>query len=116
MQATPVFSIPITATGTIRAHRFVNAAGDESDAGEDPIGVSRTAATTGDLITVDVLGTTLLELAATLAAGAYVSPNADGEAIAQAGAGIEAAAVLLQGGDDGDIVEALLLPHGPTPA
>lgn len=117
------------ASGDIRPCRFVTLSGDyevaEANAGDYTAGVSQEglrgpntpdaaetlAAATGEQLTIYGPGEyCLLELAATLSAGALVKPNADGEAIA-ATVDAPVGAVLECGGGDGDRVRALIVNH-----
>jgi hypothetical protein len=92
-QSYPVLTLTVAATGTIAAQRFVTKAGAQAGADGNTLGVGRTAASSGDKIPVDVLGTAVVE------AGAAVSA---GDTIALA---LEAA------GAAGQFIEVLLIPN-----
>lgn len=111
IQSTPILTLSVTASGAIVANRFVHPAGDQAVADENTLGVARTAADSGALVSVDVLGTTVVEAGAAIAAGATVKSNAAGKAITWAASGAKVGVALAAAGADGDLVEILLIPN-----
>lgn len=111
IQSTPLLSLPVTASGAIVAHRFVTPARDQAVAGENTLGVARTAAADGALVTVDVLGTTVVQAGAAISAGATLKADAAGKAITWATSGAKVAVALAAAAADGDLVEVLLIPN-----
>ena len=69
------------ATAALSANRFVTTAGAVPAAAANAVGVTRTAGAIGDLVPVDVLGTTIVEAGAAIAAGAAVETDAQGRAV-----------------------------------
>lgn len=110
MQSIPILTLTHTASGTINAQRFVAQAGDQAAEGENTLGVARTGASDGDLIPVDVLGTTIVEAGDDVTVGASLMSDANGKAVPQT-VGNAIAAVCLQAGGDGDLIEVLLMPN-----
>ena len=105
--------ITITTASTITRGEFVSGAGTLS-ATLRPIGVCYDIVDTDCIVAIS--GTVLVELAATLTAGALVTSDAAGHAIAHVedtdavdGTDHLACAILLAGGDDGDLVAARLI-------
>ena len=102
----------IAAAGALAACRFVTLAGAYPSAGAAAIGVTRTsAAAAGDLVPVDVQGTTIVEAGAAITADAAVMVDATGRAVpltvgskAPVGRALEAAV------DAGAFIEVLLVP------
>ena len=76
-----VLTLPITATGTINAHRFVTPAGAQAGADANAIGAARNAAVSGEVLPVDFLGTAIVEAGAAISAGATVKSDSSGRAI-----------------------------------
>lgn len=111
VQSTPILSLPVVASGAIVAHRFVTPARDQAVAGEYTLGVARTEAADGALVTVDVLGTTVVEAGAAFAAGATLKPDADGKGITWVTSGAKVAVALAAAAAAGDLVEVLLIPN-----
>jgi len=111
-QAVSIFALSVIATGVINKCRFVTAAVAQAGAAANTLGVARTDAAIGDVMTVDVLGTAVVEAGAAVAAGALVETDAQGRAITKA-AGIAVGRVLpgQVAGAAGDFVEILLLPN-----
>lgn len=70
---------------------------------------------TGSATTVDIVGIVKVEAGATVATGANVMANAAGEAIT-ATAGEAVAGICRKGGDDGEIIEVLLVHNFNTAA
>ncbi len=108
-----LLTLTIAAAGAVAADRFVTQGGAYAAAGGLPFGVTRTGAgAVGDLMPVDVLGTTVVEAGAAIlfdkplmvdATGRVVPHDGDGDKHAVARS-MEAAAAA------GDLIEILLVP------
>lgn len=82
MQFNPLLPITMSASGAVTAERFVTSAGAQvSSAGAAAIGVSRTTAADTEKITVDTVGTAIIEAGGAIALGAAVKSGADGRAL-----------------------------------
>lgn len=88
MQKTSIFSMTAIATAAVSEHRFVGMlTGAPCAAGAKAQGVAQYDAAIGEAFAVDVLGTTIVDSGAAVAAGVAVKSDASGRAIAQGGAG-----------------------------
>lgn len=76
-----IFTKTVIAVAVVAANRFVTIAGGYPAAEGNTLGVTRTEAETDDAMTVDVLGTTIVEASAAIAKGAAVASTADGRAV-----------------------------------
>ena len=110
-QSIPILTLSHRLTGTVAANRFVTAAGAQAGADANTLGVSRVAGVSGELAPVDVLGTTVVEAGAAVAAGATIKSTAAGKAITWATSGAKVALALEAAGADGDLIEVLLIPN-----
>lgn len=110
-QSIPVLSLTAVAAGTIAANRFVTPAGAQAGADANTLGVCRQAAVATDKITVDVLGTAIVEAGAAVAAGATVKSDASGRAITWASSGAKVGIALDAAGGAGQLIEVLLIPN-----
>ncbi|MBF0802909.1 MULTISPECIES: capsid cement protein [unclassified Neisseria] len=93
-------------TGKVVENRFVTFAGKQAKANEAVLGVAIHNAEEGDLLGVDIVGIALVEAGGEVAAGATVSADAQGCAVAGtqnvAGTAVGAAAAA------GDLIRVLL--------
>jgi len=110
-QSTPLLTLTIAASGAIVANRFVTPVNDQAVADENTLGVSRTAAADTESVSIDVLGTTVVEAGAAVAAGATLKSDANGKAITWAASGAKVAIALEAAAADGDFIEVLLIPN-----
>jgi len=110
-QSIPVLSLTAVAAGAIAANRFVTPAAAQAGADANTLGVCRQAAVAADKITVDVLGTAIVEAGAAVAAGATVKSDASGRAITWASAGAKVGLALEAAGAAGQLIEVLLIPN-----
>ena len=106
-----VLSLTAVAAGTIAANRFVTPAGAQAGADANTLGVCRQAAGVGDKVTVDVLGTAIVEAGAAVAANATVKSDASGRAITWATSGAKVGLALLAATAAGQMIEVLLIPN-----
>lgn len=111
MQAYSLLTLPVAATGTIANSRLVTAAGAQAAADANTLGVSRSDAVSGDRLSVDVLGTAILESGAAFAAGATLKSDATGRGIAWAASGAKVALALQAATAAGQFIEVLLIPN-----
>ena len=110
-QSLSALALTVTAAGTIAANRFVTPAGAQAGADANTLGVCRQAAVAADKITVDVLGTAIVEAGAAVAAGATVKSDASGRAITWASSGAKVGIALEAAGGAGQMIEVLLIPN-----
>ena len=110
--AKTILDASITASGAIGEYRFVTPACAQAGAGVNTLGVARMAAASGEVIPVDILGTTLVETGAALTAGGLLQTDASARAIDKA-AGVSVARLLpgQAATAAGQFVEVLLLPN-----
>jgi uncharacterized protein DUF2190 len=106
-----VHALTLVATGVIAANRFVTFPGTQTVADANAIGVTRTAAAIGDAITVDALGTAVVESGAAVAAGDTVKSDATGRAITWAAAGAKLGQALQAATAAGQFIEVRLVPN-----
>lgn len=107
-----IMTLTAIASAAVAQARFVTTAGAYPTAGGVPLGVTRSEGEIGDPIPVDVLGTTVVEAGATIAADKPLMVTATGKVIEHDGDGdkhavgrsLEAAAA------DGSMLEILLVP------
>lgn len=107
-----ILSLTVTAVGALTAHRFVGHTGSQAASAGNALGVARSDAAIGEDVTVDVLGTGLVEAGAAIAAGAAVQVDASGRAITlAAGQKVGRLAPGAVASQAGDLVEVLLIPN-----
>lgn len=107
----PILTLPLKATGAIVANRFVTAAGAQAGADANTLGVAQAAGATGDMVPLDVLGTTTIEAGAAVAVGATLKSDASGRGITWATSGAKVALALEAASGAGVMIEALLIPN-----
>ncbi len=110
-QASPILAVTRTASGTIAANRFVTPAGAQAGADANTLGVSRVAGVSGDRMTIDVVGTAIVEAGAAVSAGATIKSDASGRAITWATSGARVGIALDAAGAAGEFIEVLLVPN-----
>lgn len=107
----PLLTLTVTAGGTIAAHRFVTAASAQAGADANALGVAQSAAVATEKIPVDVLGTTIVEAGAAVAAGATIKSDSTGRAITWVTSGGRLAVALEAAAGAGEFIEVLLIPN-----
>jgi hypothetical protein len=107
----PLLTQTATASATLTANRFVTFAGAVPLADANTYGVVRQAAVSGNKITVDVIGTAMVEAGAAITAGATLKTDSSGRAITWATSGVKVGLALQSAGAAGDIIEVLLIPN-----
>ena len=81
MQKVTIFALTIAAaTADISEHRFVAPSGGYAPAGGNALGVASMNAATGDAISADVLGTTIIDFEDAVVAGDAIEVGTDGKA------------------------------------
>jgi hypothetical protein len=104
---TPVLAVTVTAAATLPQARFATLAGAVPAANAGGLGVARVTATTGQRVTLDVVGTTIIEASAGIALGAAVATTNNGRAVTHS-TGVIAGYALQQAVGEGDMIEVLL--------
>lgn len=108
-----LLTLTVIAAATLAANRFVERDGTYPAAGGNALGVTRFDGVAGDSLAVDVLGTTIVECGAAVAADAALMVDATGKVVTLAGAGKQAVGRALEAGAaDGSKIEILLIPSG----
>lgn len=105
-----VLSLSVLASATITNQTFVTVAGATATAAGNALGVSRSDASSGDYVTVDVIGTAAVTAGAAVAAGAAVEVGSGGKAVTHA-SGVTVGRALTAATADGDTIEVLLIAN-----
>lgn len=111
-QKIPLLTLTVIAAGAVTAHRFVGYNGAQVAAsGGKALGVATFDATDGKDLSVDALGTTVVETAGAISVGDEVVSDADGMAIVNPAVGGEvvAAHALDSAAGAGEFIEVLLV-------
>lgn len=110
-QAHPTLALTRTLSGTVAAHRFVSSVGAAVAADANALGVARTSGVSGDLVALDVLGTTIVEAGAAITAGDTLKVTTGGKAITWATSGAKVGIALQAATGDGSLIEVFLIPN-----
>lgn len=110
-QSLSALALTAIAAGTIANSRFVTPGGAQAGADANTLGVCRQDAVANDKITVDVLGTAIVEAGAAVSAGATVKSDASGRAITWATSGAKVGLALEAATAAGQMIEVLLIPN-----
>ena len=110
-QNTPILSLPVTLSGTVATNRFVTPAGAQAGADANALGVARSGGASADKVTVDVMGTALVEAGAAISAGATLKADSSGRAITWVTSGARLGIALQAAAAAGQMIEVLLLPN-----
>ena len=110
-QAYPILALTIAATATLVAERFVTAAGAVPAADANVLGVVRQAAVSGDKVTVDVLGTAIVEAGGAITKGDTLKVDNTGKVITWATSGAKVGLALQAASGAGQFIEVLLIPN-----
>jgi hypothetical protein len=108
MQSISLLSLPLTASATVRAERFVTYAGAECGAGVAAAGVADVAGVSGDVIPVVRIGTAVVAAGAAVTAGALVESDAQGRAVTRS-TGVVLGRALQAAAAAGSRIEVLLI-------
>lgn len=106
-----LLGLTVALTGTVSANRFVTPAGAQAGADANALGVARSAGSSGSSVTVDVLGTAVVEAGAAITKGATIKSDASGRAIPWATSGAKVAIALEAAGAAGEFIEVMLIPN-----
>ncbi len=110
-QAIPLLAISLLLTGTVGANKFVTPAGIQTGAGLFALGVARTDGVSGDLVTVDTIGTAVVLSGAAVTKGQTVKADASGRAIDWVTSGARLGIALQAATAADQPIEILLLPN-----
>lgn len=110
-QNTSLLTLTATASGAVAANRFVTPTGAQAGADANTLGASRAAAASGEKLSVDALGTAVVEAGAAVSAGDTVKSDANGKAITWATSGAKVGVALQAASGDGVLIEVLLIPN-----
>ena len=105
-----LLTLTIAATAAVASCRAVALAGAYPAAGGKCFGVTRTSAEAGDLIPVDVLGTTIVEAGASFARDTDLMADATGRAVPLTAGKVAIGRALDAASGAGAQIEILLLP------
>ena len=111
LQNISLLSLPVTLTGTVAADRFISPAGAYASADGNTLGVARSAGDSGAKVTVDVLGTAVVEAGAAIAANATLKVDSTGRAITWVTSGAKIGLALQAASGAGVKIEVLLIPN-----
>lgn len=109
-QAYPLLPLTLVAGASLSANRFVTSAGAVPGAGTAAIGVNRVAASSTDKITVDVIGTAIVETGGVISAYDEIQTDASGRAVTSDGGVVLGIAMQASTGS-GKFIEVLLYTH-----
>lgn len=105
----PLLTETVVATGTIAAHRAVTHAGAQVAAADARcLGFARTAGVVGELVPVDVIGTTSAESGAAITLGAQLELDNQGRVVPFATSGAIVASALQPATAAGQIIKVLI--------
>jgi hypothetical protein len=110
-QSIPILTLTQLLTATVAANRFTTVAGIQTGADLNALGVSRVGGIATEKIPLDVLGTTVIEAGAAVAAGATLKSDATGRGITWVTSGARLAIALEAAGGAGELIEAVLIPN-----
>lgn len=110
-QSIALLTLTAALAGTVAANRFVTPAGAQAGADANTLGVARSAGVASDKVSVDVLGTAIVEAGAAVSAGATLKSDASGRAITWVTSGAKVAVALEAASAAGQFIEVLLIPN-----
>ena len=110
-QFTSLLAVPLTLSATVAANRFVKFSGAVSGAGENSLGVARSGGASGEKVTVNVLGTAIVEAGAAVTAGDTLKADSTGRGITWATSGAKIGQALQTASGAGVMIEVLLIPN-----
>jgi hypothetical protein len=110
-QAIPLLTLALTLTAAASANRFITPAGAQAGADANALGVTRTTGAIADKVPVDILGTTIVEAGAAVAAGATLKSDSVGRAITWVTSGARVGIALDAATAAGQFIEVLLIPN-----
>lgn len=108
-----ILTLTVKLAADVPANRFIDQDGTLPSAGGKAFGVTRVDGVTGDLMPVDVLGTTIAECGGAVAFDADLMVDAAGKVVTLTGTAKRPVARAMEAGSgDGAKIEILLLPTG----
>ena len=110
-QANGIYPMSITASATLVEKRFITFAGAVPAADAYVMGVVRQNAVSSDKVTVDTLGTAIVEAGAAITAGASLKVDATGKVITWATSGARVGIAMQAASATGDFIEVFLLQN-----
>lgn len=110
-QSIALLSLTLGLTGTVAANRFVKADGTQSVADAATFGVCRQGGVSGDNVTVDVMGTAIVEAGAAVVKGATLKADSSGRGITWVTSGAKIGLALEAATAAGQMIEVLLIPN-----
>jgi S-adenosylmethionine synthetase len=106
-----VLALTVQAAATLAANRFIEADGTYPAAGGSALGVTRFAGVSGDQMTVDCLGTAIVEAGGAIAVKGACKVDAAGKVLAHDSTNKIVAMALTAAAADGDLIHVLLIPN-----
>lgn len=111
-QSYPVLTLTVLAAGgTIPANRMVTPTGTLAGANDNTLGVNRASTASGDAMSVDVLGTAVVEVGGTCTVGGTLESDSSGRVVDWSTSGAKIAIALQGATTAGDFIEVLLIPN-----
>lgn len=110
-QSIPLLTLTQALTATVAANRFTTVAGIQTAADLNALGVSRVGGVSGEKIPLDVLGTTIVEAGAAVAAGATLKSDSTGRGITWVTSGARLGIALEAAAGAGELIEVMLIPN-----
>jgi hypothetical protein len=111
MQQNSIFALTLISSAALTANRFITPAGAAAGAGANTLGVNRqTVTASGQAVTVDVIGTAIVEAGAAVSQFATVQSDATGRAITYS-SGARTGIALQAASTAGNFIEVLLLQN-----
>ena len=102
----------LVAAEDLAANRFVTIAGGyPAAAGDNAYGITASKAAVGSPVSVDVLGISIVQVSAAVAAGAALQAGADGRAATQADTNATVARARTAATDENNLIEVFLIPN-----
>lgn len=105
-----IFTLTVVATAAVATNRFVTSLGAYPAAAAKGLGVARTGGAVGELLAIDILGTSIAEAGGAFAKDAALELDATGRVIKQTGLSVPVARALEASAAAGAFVEVLLTP------
>lgn len=106
-----LLSLAVALAGTVAANRFVTPGGAQAGADAVTLGAVRFGGASGENVTVDVIGTAIVEAGAAISKGVTLKSDASGRAITWVTSGAKVGIALQAATAAGQMIEVLLLPN-----
>lgn len=116
-QKISILTLTVIAAAAVAAERFITAAGAYPTARQGAYGVTATKAdAAGEVLPVDLLGTTVVTAGAAFAIDTPLAVGASGKAVAAETGDVIVARALQAASGDGARVEVFLIPNATPPS